>query len=473
MSNALAKFADEIKAHHNDHVWFCRNVLERDPHPGQVRWLTESTRDRNMIVTGNRWGKSEIAAVKRVCKAAFRTGWNPEIRARMKRLHQPYHGINIAPTADQSRLVWFKAHAMLQSPKAAWLVKDIKMTPFPRIELINGSIIEARSTSNNGERLLGNVYDDVNWDEAAYEKKFKYILENVLSMRVVDRGGTIDFTSTGNGRNDFGLMFLAGVEKKNDELYCQTGTSLENPYIPPEEFEKAGRHMSDRLRRQNIGGEIVEGGGTFFPGPDIDAAIDPDLVPRVLQWDEEDQEARVIVYVDTDEDGNGGVEWIAKYPSHQYIDGWDFADKKDWCVGTTWDVSTKPFTMVEFERFKRVGWRTVYSRARVRQAKYRSQPYGDSTGIGDAVVEELEDIGMEGVHFGGGHGQKKDSLLGNLQSLLSCRDIRVPQIKVWETEMRWYERKDDDLITDCVMSTAVAGVGMRRGVGGGFYFAEV
>jgi hypothetical protein len=470
MGAALSRFAEQLKAHRDDPIWFCRNVLGRDPHEGQQRWLTGSVKDENMVVTGNRWGKSEIAAAKRIWKCATRQGWSPEIRRRMAMMHQPYHAINIAMTADQSRLVWFKAHAMLQNPKAAWLVKQIKMTPFPRIEFINGAVFEARSTSNNGERLLGNVYDDINWDEAAYEKRFSYILDNVLRMRVLDRAGTIDYTSTGNGRNEFGLQFLRGLEGKDPDLYCQTGPTWENPYVDHIRLEKTAARMPERMRRQNIGGEIVEGGGTFFPGVDIDAAVDPDLDVRVLEWDEEDQEARAIVYVDGDGNGNGGIEWIAKYPSHQYVDGWDLADKKDWAVGTTWDVTVRPHTMVEFERFRRVGWSNVWSRARVRNAKYRSKTWVDSTGVGDVAMDELVDIGVEGVNFSGRG--KKDAILGNLQSLLSCRELRVPPLRVWETEMRWYEREDEDLITDCVMSTAVAGVGMKHGAGE-LYFAEV
>src|SRR6185312_17067313 len=161
--------------------------------------------------TGNRWGKSHIAAAKRIFKNVFRKGWDEATAIRMDAAHLPYRSWNIAMTADQSRIVWFKANAMLQNPKASWMVRDIKLTPFPRIEFINGAVFEARSSGNNGERLLGNDLDDVNWDEAAYEKNFEYIRDNVLEMRLVDRGGTLDYTSTGNGRNRFGQYFLSGL----------------------------------------------------------------------------------------------------------------------------------------------------------------------------------------------------------------------------------------------------------------------
>ena len=466
MNAKLRRFAEQLAEHRNDPVWFWRNVLEREPHPGQQKWLINAHCDENMIVTGNQWGKSEVAAGGLIRDCAYQITWTPEMRARMKAMHQYYHGINISITADQSRLVWFKAHSMLQGPKASWLVKSYKMTPFPRIEFINGAILEARSTSNNGERLLGNIYDRVNWDEAAYEKKFSYILENVLRMRMVARAGRLTYTSTGNGRNDFGQQFLKGLEGKDPDLYCQTGptwktrTSITSgwPRTPP---------VCPSSRRQNILGEIVDGGGAFFPNVDIDAAIDTDLDLRVLEWDDEDREEHAIVYVN-------GEEWVAKYPGHRYIHGWDIANEQDWTVGTTWDVTTSPKTLVEFERFHQLGWSHNYQRMRVRENKYaQSETYLDATGIGGPVLEELSDIDAVGVIFSDNQARtgKKSEMLTNVQSLLSTRQLRIPFIKVLLEELRWYEREDKGLVKDCVMSVAIAGEGMMAR--GEFSFSQV
>src|SRR5690554_7441366 len=58
-----------------DPVFFCRYFLDYEPHEGQRKWLTNSTKDENILSTGNRWGKSDIAAAKRIWKMAYKTGW--------------------------------------------------------------------------------------------------------------------------------------------------------------------------------------------------------------------------------------------------------------------------------------------------------------------------------------------------------------------------------------------------------------
>lgn len=455
-SQRLEAFAKQLREYRNDPVGFAVNVLDVDPHPGQQRWLTEGVKPENILVTGNRWGKSHSAAMKRIWKCVYRIGWDKPIADAMARKHEGFQSVNVSITADQAALVWNKALAMLQGPKASWLVSHSTVSPFPRIDFINGSVFEARSTAGEGVRLLGHSFDDINWDEAAYEKRFEQIRDNVFRMRLVDRKGKLDYTSTGNGRNPFGLYFLEGLGGKNPTLYAQTGSSFENPHVPPEEIERTARGMSDNKRRQNIDGAIVDGGGEYFNLEDLRAAHDPELdaIAKVT-FDAEDQESHVHLMPD-------GIAWREKYPSHKYIHGWDLADKSDWTVGTTWDVSTTPVTLVEFERFHKRGWDFVYERIRRRHKEYKCSRATkiDSTGLGDVVENELKDIGVEGVKF---TKQTKDGMLTNLQTLLNLRGIRWPMIRVMSDEFSFYERDDEKLVTDCVMSVAVAGWWIKRG----------
>ncbi|MCK4225224.1 MAG: hypothetical protein KAX39_08580, partial [candidate division Zixibacteria bacterium] len=48
----------------SDSVLFAREFLEIEPHPGQVKWLLNSTKPENALHTGNRWGKSLVQAIK-------------------------------------------------------------------------------------------------------------------------------------------------------------------------------------------------------------------------------------------------------------------------------------------------------------------------------------------------------------------------------------------------------------------------
>ena len=119
-------------------VRFCREVLGFDPHEGQERWLQGSTAAENALVTGNRWGKSFVAAAKRIHRCFYRHGWDLRRIAQMEAAHMPYRSINVAISAQQSRLVWDNAERMLRNPRASWMVKSVKQAPFPRIEFANG-----------------------------------------------------------------------------------------------------------------------------------------------------------------------------------------------------------------------------------------------------------------------------------------------------------------------------------------------
>lgn len=456
-AKALGEFKERLRGYRDDPVGFCQEVLGFDPHEGQQRWLLNANSIENALTTGNRWGKSWIAGANLIFRSVYKKGWTRQIDELMRATHGPYHAINVCITADQSRLVWDKAQGMLRSPKASWLVAKEVSSPFPRLTLVNGAIIEARSTDGDGRRLLGNSYDFVNWDEAAYETKFLHIRDNVLRMRVADRAGRIDYTSTGNGRNDYGRYFLSGLpgEKKDPDLYSQSGSSRDNPYTDQGRIAKNAERMPDQMRRQNIDGDIVDAGTDFFDPEDLAAAVSEDLTSCAkVVFDKDDQEMSVKLYVD-------GMPWKERYPSHRYLHGWDLADKADWTVGFTMDTSTTPAKIIEFQRFNQMGWDYVYAQIRERHHRYGTSKATkiDSTGLGDLVENELKDIKAEGLNFAGG---RKDAMLQNIQTRLAGREFVMPFIKVAIDELTFYERDDEKLIQDCVMALGVTTWFMQR-----------
>lgn len=375
----------------------------------------------------------------------------------MKRKNEAYQSINIAPTHDQAKIVWLKAHSMLQSPRCSWMVRQIRMTPFPTIQFFNGSEFQCRSSAGGGSRLLGHAFDDVNWDEAALEKRFTEIMDNVIRMRMVDRGGKIDITSTGQGRNQFGLYFLDGLAGKRVNTYCQVGSSFENNHINQDALKAAMAHMSERMRRQNIDGAIIDGGGGYFVIEDVEACENAELNDHAATvQDEEDDYQIGKLELRVGSNTAGFQTWVQKYPDHQYLHGWDLAEKEDRTVGVTFDLSVKPWKLVEFHAFRRKGWDYVFACIRERDKRYRTKRATkiDSTGLGDVVENTLKDIDVEGVNFGGAG--KKDALLANLASVLSQRKIEMPLIMRMHNELAFYERDDKQLETDCVMSLAVA-----------------
>lgn len=472
--------AERLRALKNNRVEFCRRLLNFTPHAGQVKWL-RAREDPGLwhtdpktgklvepnefaLVTGNRFGKSFIAAADIIFDCVFLIGWNEKITEQMRRLHHNYQAINVSITADQANLVWYKAHSMLQGP-VSYLVRDVKMTPFPTITFITGATFQARSTAGNGHHLLGHDYDRVNWDEAAFDPKFINIRDNVIRNRLVDRAGRLTYTSTGNGRNEFGRYVLDGIAGKELLLYSQFGKSYENPNIVIERLTQNAGRMSDKMRRQNIEGEIVDA-GDFFPAEDLAEACDTTLddMLRIHAVDEEDVVAWAEVFADKE------TPWRRRYPSHRYVTFWDIANKQDWTVGLTFDISycdpktkRRRITLVEFERFQKTGWAYVKARVRDRHARYRGISGMDATGVGDPVLEDLRDIISEehAIIF---TKQLKDKMLDGWRQMINLRQVRWPSIIPFVEEHGFYQRNDESIVNDCVMSAIGAGHMMLRGI---------
>src|SRR5579872_1440056 len=112
-SPTLDAFRERLRSYRDDPVGFARDVLDFDPHAGQVAWLENSTLPENAITTGNRWGKSSIAAVKLIWKCAYFVNWTKAVHAAMMRKHEPYMCWNLSHSAQQSKIVWRKAHSLL------------------------------------------------------------------------------------------------------------------------------------------------------------------------------------------------------------------------------------------------------------------------------------------------------------------------------------------------------------------------
>jgi len=151
-------------------------------------------------------------------------------------------------------------------------VEEEKRTPFPILRLANGSEITARTTQKRGEYLLGEGYDFINFDEAAFDPQGEYVADKVLALRLADRGGMLDFTSTPKGRN--WLHRRAEKLKRNPAWgYVQGGDTRENRFIDQEYISERIKNWPENLIRQNIGGEFVEEAQALLSTGEIEAAL--------------------------------------------------------------------------------------------------------------------------------------------------------------------------------------------------------
>jgi hypothetical protein len=381
-----------------DPVYFARAFLDFEPHPGQIRWLENSIGAENALVTGNRWGKSEIQAVKILHRAMFK------IRPLANDSKAYYRCANVSITQDQAGIIFGKILGLLdRSQPLQVLEKEIKQTPFPHVTFKNGAEIWARSSSNRGEHLLGHDFDYINFDEAAYEPYGEWVVDGVIKLRLADRQGMLDFSSTPNGLNWFYKRCQA-IAKEN-RGYILHGATFDNPHLAQNYLSGLKDSLSESRAAQHLYGKFTSFEGRLFP---------EDIIQRCLL----DKTTSVITGKDTLP--------FRLSDSGFYIHGWDLARKVTYTVGITIDASCKPFRVCNITRMQRE-WP-----ATIRAIKEIHNQYGgitiiDSTGLGDVVLAELSDIGAIGFNFGGGN---RDLLLANLERAIYAGEVVWPEIEL-------------------------------------------
>jgi len=376
-----------------DPVVFASAFCNLKLHDGQKRWLKSSVKSENLLHTGNRWGKSLVQAVKFLQYCVFK------IRPMRFIGVDRYEAVNASITLDQANIIFSHAVALIKKNSVfAYLVDDIKFAPFPHIKFANHATFWARSTQRRGEFLLGHDYDFFNFDEAAFETHADYVVNEVIKMRLADRDGQLDYTSTPCGKNWFYRKMLQ-LQKNPEQAYVQRGDSRENPFISQDYLARRVNELSADRVAQNIEGRFV------------------DIGDEVLT---EEQIQRAIVQ---------STGLAASDPHHSYVHGWDLARKRTFTVGITLDVSVTPRQMVAFERFHHRDWPQVYAAIRTRHRRYGGRTIIDATGLGDVVLSELRDIGAEGFNFGERGGKAKAELIANLQQMFAAGRVCITPVE--------------------------------------------
>jgi hypothetical protein len=370
---------------------FCHEFLELDLHPGQVLWLKNSTAEQNLLVTGNRWGKSTAQAAKILHRAIFK------IRDRRYDANPRYRLLNVSITQDQANIIFGNCLSLIRGkPLVELLVDRVTYTPYPKLELGNGVEITARTSQNRGEHILGHDYDYINFDEAAFELHPDYVVNEVLMMRLADRKGMLDLVSTPRGRNWFFRKYRE-LRAVGNQAYVQEGQSLENPHLSREYLNARIATLPQTRVQQNIYGMFVDSGIEILNEEFIQAAL------------------------------AASTGLTTKQLHHRYVHGWDLARKKTFTVGVTLDVSRRPYQLVKLERFQLRDWPYVFESIRQRQREFGGDTIIDSTGLGDVVLAELQDIKAQGVVF---TPSSKAEMLTNLQTHFERGAIAIPHVEL-------------------------------------------
>ncbi len=390
----------------HDPVRFSREFLEIEPHPGQTRWLRNSTKPENALHTGNRWGKSLAQAIKILHRCIFKirdSGFNHVSK---------YEAVNASITLDQAKIIFENVLRLVKSkPHLEGLVQKVNFTPFPHIVFGNGAILWARSTQRRGEYLLGRDYDYFNFDEVAFEPHPEYVVNQVIMMRLADRAGMLDYTSTPKGKNWF-YRKCCELERNSELGYVQNGDSRENPHISQEYLERKLKSLTPSKIEQNIKGLFID---------DVNQVIKEEYIRNAMSL-------------------STGLSQPIQ--GRRYCHGWDLARKRTHTVGVTLDITRKPYQVVALERFQR-DWKDVYAAIRKRHKEYGGELIIDSTGLGDVVITELSDIKPQGFNFGERGGKAKSELIANLEKTHAFGEVAYPYVEQIQDDGELWTLQDE------------------------------
>lgn len=337
------------------------------PHAGGQKEVMDHPARYKVLNCGRRWGKTKIGVKSMIAEA-----------------------LKPAPAGQKNRLVWWiaptyrvvkrgYAETLRQLPRELLEHDPPPETNFDAgrsvtLRLRNGNRIEFYSAERPGG-MLGEGVNYVVVDEAATIPST--VWQQVVRPTLLDTKGGGMLISTPRGRNYFYKLWKTG-QRAEGEWKSWTFTTYDNPHVEDAEIESMKAELPSLIFAQEVLAKFVADGSNVF------------------MWDDKQIQKNLVL-------DNGLVDGCN--PTGQVFLGIDLAKTVDYTVlyGTNESNSLNVF----YDRFNGLRWSE--QRRRIRRAVSLLEARGaesvtlvmDATGVGDPIVEEMEDDGYDviGVNF--------------------------------------------------------------------------
>jgi len=235
-------------------------------HPAQEQ-IRHEARRFNVACTGRRSGKTVLAVDLLIERAVE---------------GQPV--AYYAPTYKNLEEVW-QVSSRLLAP-----VLRRQDSQMRRLELVTGGVIEFWAIDLDGARKArGRKYGRIVVDEAALIANLVEQWEADLSPMLIDLRGDAWFFSTPRGYNDFFHLWERGASPAHGDWQAWKMATAVNPFIPPEEIERARLELDAATFAQEYLAEFTAPSGLVLGLDDDGVAIyEPtqNLRPAPCRWDE-------------------------------------------------------------------------------------------------------------------------------------------------------------------------------------------
>lgn len=263
-----------------------------------------------------------------------------------------------------------------------------------RLALVTGGIIDfwTMDTSDPGR---GRKYKRAILDECGIVRDLTTTYQQAIRPTLTDLKGDCWFLGTPKGRREFHALFQRGEQQEPGWKSFRRKT-VENPLMDPAEVEDARRSMPEQAFRQEYEGMPADDGGNPFGMNAIAACF-------------------------------GEVE-----PGEIKCFGVDLARAQDWTV--VYGL-THAGHLVVADRWQHVPWNETM--ARIVRIVGDRRALIDSTGVGDAVVEQLQRQSpkVEGFKFSA---LSKQQLMERLAAALHAGEVRFND-PVLRSELECFE----------------------------------
>ena len=450
-------------------------ALGIDLNPAQQRWF-------RLLANGPRWAHKFIVHV-----AANQIGktlglgiiilWACFHKIGMDRsdpgtwLRLQYQWFHLAPSQQQAYLVLRDITLLLDGIHPAQrrkpmlpqgLATAVKVEQYyDGLQLWNGAVVQFRTTEEKAKALQGRRAAGISFDECAFEIYLKTVVNEVLMMRLISTGGPLLLVSTPNGINDYFEIvqqILDTGQAQEDHTWTAGSSALAWSTVTDNvgfgisqaEVDRMERDIDETTREQQLRGAFLEPSEAFF-------------VPAVR----------------TIEAFHPLPELVRPLPGHRYVTMWDPSVASDPTAMITLDVTSEPWTGVNFRHYPRPpAVNQLLLDIESQHALYNSSATGpemkssnltgfDSTSMGGVMLrQQLGHLRpSRAINFGGP--RAKMDYLTNLRAALLKGRLVLPES--WyrlKRELLNYRLDDKKLQQDCVMALAGAVELASRGFSG-------
>ena len=263
---------------------------------------------------------------------------------------------------------------------------------------IGNSVCDFRS-ADIPENIEGFGYKLIILNEAGIILKDSYLYHNCILPMILDYNAEMLIGGTPKGR---GLFYeLSQREHTSKDWKTFHYTSYDNPFIDRSEIDELARSMPEIVRRQEIYAEFLESQSLVFRG--VEKCIKGTLEKPVA--------------------------------GKLYYAGLDLAKWQDWTVLIIIDDTGH---VVFFDRINQLDWsyqkRWIYEHV----TRYNAKVTIDSTGVGDAIYDDLKRMGLQIVPYRI-TAESKKRLIENLMLAIEMEEVTFPDIPELVRELYNFE----------------------------------